>query len=706
MADQVTISSILAALTAQQTVGTPVTTFQSSPNVAVPGMPPMTLPGYGVPAPAPAPAASFPSNLGNFSLPPPSNRGALDLSNVKPAGTGNVSIDEAIAKARGIAAQRGLNVDARGGPVRDLDARPIGRPFRRSRSRSRSPLARRDNFRDNYNPYRDERRDDRRGRDFRDRDRSFSPGPRNRRGGYSPPPSRGSGGGRGDRTPPRGRRGGGGGLDDDIETLPIDSNLVGLIIGRQGENLRRVEADSGCRVQFITGPENSGPTRTCKLTGSRQARMNAKNELHRIIEENGRPGSSGGPPMDRDRDRGDRGDRDRRGTHQPALRDGEDSVQIMVPDRTVGLIIGRGGETIRDLEERSKCHVNVVGESKAVNGLRPVNLIGSVQAANKAKELIMEIVESDAKVHAAQEAQARNAAAATAGRDHDHDRGRPQERERERETPVMSGRGGGGQHDQGRRGGSRERINDTMRVPSDSVGMIIGKGGENIKEMQNMTGCKINVSQFSAPGEMDREVGLVGTRDAIERAKMVIEDKVDAVRQLMRGGGGGAAPSMIDSYRGGRGRSPREERQGPPPHQQHQQQNQNHYQQQQHQPSQQQQQHGWTQGGQQQQGGNQQQAQTYSTSAAASPAATTTPATVDPVDPYAAYGGYNNYLAIWYAAVAAQQQAQLPPGQGQTQPGQPGQAGQQPQQATMQQQLQQAFQGYGGAGQSRPPGTA
>ena len=79
------------------------------------------------------------------------------------------------------------------------------------------------------------------------------------------------------------------------------------------------------------------------------------------------------------------------------LRDGEDCVQIMVPDRTVGLIIGRGGETIRDLQERSGCHINIVGESKSVNGLRPVNLIGPHHAAAQAKELILEIVDSDTR---------------------------------------------------------------------------------------------------------------------------------------------------------------------------------------------------------------------------------------------------------------------------------------------------------------------
>lgn len=44
--------------------------------------------------------------------------------------------------------------------------------------------------------------------------------------------------------------------------------------------------------------------------------------------------------------------------------------------------------------------------------------------------------------------------------------------------------------------------------------------------MQADTGCKINVS----PGqEAEREIGLVGSRDAIERAKLAIMEKVHTV---------------------------------------------------------------------------------------------------------------------------------------------------------------------------------
>ena len=44
------------------------------------------------------------------------------------------------------------------------------------------------------------------------------------------------------------------------------------------------------------------------------------------------------------------------------------------------------------------------------------------------------------------------------------------------------------------------------------------------------------------------------------------------------------------------------------------------------------------------------------------------PVGADGVDPYAAYGGYQNYVAMWYAAMAQQQQQ----GQGQGEPKPPG----------------------------------
>ncbi|KAH3983675.1 hypothetical protein HBI56_077000 [Parastagonospora nodorum] len=580
------LNAILAALAAGGH-GTPSQTPQQAPPAQHPPPPQMQQqqqmpPGY----PGAIPAASPPAMPG-YNFPQPTHSGSLDLSAIKPVSSGSVSIQDALAKARGFAAQKGLAFDPRPGTdpwagignpsqtypmtAHQEDPRLGGRPYRRSRSRSRSPQ-RRDGAREGYNPYRDERRDERRGGGYA-RERSRSPP---RRETFSPTNQQYGG-----RTSPP---------NDNSEVILIDSSLVGLVIGRQGESLRRIEQESNTRIQFINGPE-AGPQRQCRITGQPSARISAKREINRIIEENG------GNPA-RETGRNSKPGAKPVGQQQPALREGEQSSQIMVPDRTVGLIIGRGGETIRDLQERSGCHVNIVGENKSVNGLRPVNLIGSPAAAAHAKELIMEIVDSDTKQMDGSAQPQQAAPQQQAGRRDNFD--------------PYSGAGAGAA------AGAGNKINDSMLVPSDAVGMIIGKGGETIKQMQSETGCKINVSQASG-ADIEREIGLVGSRQSIDDAKRAIWEKVDQVREKnnsrRRDNGNGNANGGYDNNYSQQAQAP---------------------------------QNGYAGGG----------------APAAQPAAAANPAGGAAADPYAVYGGYQNYLAMWYASIAQQQ-----PQGGQPQPG-------------------------------------
>ena len=257
--------------------------------------------------------------------------------------------------------------------------------------------------------------------------------------------------------------------DGDTERIPIEKSLVGLIIGRAGENLRRVEQTTGARVQFKDGPESGASVRNCDISGSRSARASAKAEIYRIIDENG-PGNRGSAP---ERLRG----QTKIGNVAPQ-KDGENGTQIMVPDRTVGLIIGRGGETIRDLQERSGCHVNIVGENKSVNGLRPVNLIGSDQSQQRAKDLIMEIVESDTKNSASKP-----------------DASRPVPRD----DPYSSG---------------SEKVNDSIMVPGDAVGMIIGKGESSgsTNPINILTCARWRVDQGNAEYNGVQDQRIAGSR--------------------------------------------------------------------------------------------------------------------------------------------------------------------------------------------------
>ncbi len=295
--------------------------------------------------------------------------------------------------------------------------------------------------------------------------------------------------------------------EPDTETIHVKSSFVGLIIGRNGENLKKVEQETGARVQFIQAKDSHVPERQCTISGNPRARGAAKAAIYAIIEENG------GPNASEERGAYTAGMPGRAKPNLPPTRDGESTERIMVPDKTVGLIIGRQGETIKDLQERSGCHVNILAENKSENGFRPINLIGTDQSRAQAHQLILEIVDSDSK---------------STNTNQQRDRGYDNYNQQRGNSA----------------GGGRDYIEKSIDVPSEAVGMIIGKGGETIKDMQKTTGCKINVNQ-PAGRDVTRKIDLAGTSRAMAEAERVIWEKVETVKQrdAARGGGGGGGGS-------------------------------------------------------------------------------------------------------------------------------------------------------------------
>jgi KH domain len=82
-----------------------------------------------------------------------------------------------------------------------------------------------------------------------------------------------------------------------------------------------------------------------------------------------------------------------------------------------------------------------------------------------------------------------------------------------------------------------------IQVPNDRVGLIIGKGGATIKDLQNRSGARIQI-----PPQPDansnppvRTVSITGVGDAPQRAKYEIEQMVQSFEThgYMGGGGGG-----------------------------------------------------------------------------------------------------------------------------------------------------------------------
>lgn len=115
MAEQPNISQILAAL-GELPSHKDIYVAKVLMSLAIAAQRPSGMPLQGQPTqPQPSPhgypgtfPTTTPSTTTPFNIPQPSNSGSLDLSNIKPVNSGSVSLADAIARARGIAAEKGV----------------------------------------------------------------------------------------------------------------------------------------------------------------------------------------------------------------------------------------------------------------------------------------------------------------------------------------------------------------------------------------------------------------------------------------------------------------------------------------------------------------------------------------------------------------------------------------------------------------------
>uniref|UniRef100_A0A8C9WX04 Far upstream element (FUSE) binding protein 1 n=1 Tax=Sander lucioperca TaxID=283035 RepID=A0A8C9WX04_SANLU len=250
------------------------------------------------------------------------------------------------------------------------------------------------------------------------------------------------------------------------EEFKVPDGMVGFIIGRGGEQISRLQQESGCKIQIA--PDSGGmPDRSVTLTGGPESIQAAKRLLTEIVEK-GRPAPAfnhnDGPGM---------------------------TVQeIMVPASKAGLVIGKGGETIKSLQERAGVKMVMIQDGPQNTGAdKPLRISGEPFKVQQAKEMVMELI-----------------------------------------------------RDQGFRE-QRGEYGSRVPVPRFAVGIVIGRNGEMIKKIQNDTGVRIQFKpdDGSTP---DRIAQIMGPPDQAQHAAEIISDLLRSVQAGGPPGHGG----------GGRGR--------------------------------------------------------------------------------------------------------------------------------------------------------
>eukprot|EP00092_Neocalanus_flemingeri_P006943 GFUD01007495.1.p1 GENE.GFUD01007495.1~~GFUD01007495.1.p1 ORF type:complete len:234 (+),score=74.01 GFUD01007495.1:72-704(+) len=81
-----------------------------------------------------------------------------------------------------------------------------------------------------------------------------------------------------------------------------------------------------------------------------------------------------------------------------------------------------------------------------------------------------------------------------------------------------------------------------MSVPGNKVGLVMGKGGETIRNICSESGAHCQVDKNAPEGAREKNIVIKGSPEAVERAKQMIGEKV---------GGGGGGGGYGGGHRGG-----------------------------------------------------------------------------------------------------------------------------------------------------------
>ncbi|PAV77854.1 hypothetical protein WR25_19983 isoform A [Diploscapter pachys] len=103
-------------------------------------------------------------------------------------------------------------------------------------------------------------------------------------------------------------------------------------------------------------------------------------------------------------------------------------------------------------------------------------------------------------------------------------------------------------------GGPNDQVSDIIQVPDNSVGLVIGRGGSEIQNIQTQSGARVQMAQESDPGTGVRNCTIQGSRLSVDRARQLIQNVIDRANQRqMQGGQGGGNQSMGGGMMSGAG---------------------------------------------------------------------------------------------------------------------------------------------------------
>jgi len=284
--------------------------------------------------------------------------------------------------------------------------------------------------------------------------------------------------------------------------IPRDTafNYTGLIIGPKGSNQKRLEEVTGCKI-LVRGrgsqkegqapqPDDNEDQHVLIIADSELQIAKATAEIERILfaDEDTRAKIKqeqlkmvaqlkNDPNFQPDKQPPEPSDPSLTTPFGPPS---PNAFVIAVPNDCVGLVIGKGGETIKMLQTNSGARrVQVAVDSAPGSGVRNLFVEGDRESYDRVKKMIEEIIDQQ------------------------------KERRQQQQRREL------------------ERMKEEVLVPNNLVGLVIGKGGESVKGIMAETGASIFIPKECEPGTNERKLLISGRQDQIDSAKQLIFNIVD-----------------------------------------------------------------------------------------------------------------------------------------------------------------------------------
>jgi len=343
----------------------------------------------------------------------------------------------------------------------------------------------------------------------------------------------------------------------------ISAAYVGRVIGKGGEMIRDLQARSACRID-VDQNVPPGQPRWITYRGSRKTVDFAKQLVRMLCQEN---------------------------LNEADLPLGEAKREfLVVPASSVGKIIGRGGEMIRELQSRSQAKIQVDhrGQSGLDVSQKQVTMTGTEQSVDKAKEMVLFLVANpmmDAmqSINMLIDDKIQRGGVWGSGPPY------PNLPQNGQNMQPSSGGGHGygqsyGGGNQGSYGGAPPSYqqqppsyqqqqqppvtsfgggveSEIFYAAKHHMGRVIGSKGVTINDLQKKSGCDIQINQ-DVPPSKDCEITLRGTRQGIEMAKSMLREVIETgPNHPYQGGTGSGGQSYGGHQQGGYGQQQQQQHQ-------------------------------------------------------------------------------------------------------------------------------------------------